>query len=94
MERHISLDDGTPAQTGTEHLYHDENTLPKVRDAIKKGVRDFIADRLLGRAKHDGFIDNVINELQNAGILFRERLPETEVSRDVSDSSSTGDVGS
>ena len=44
-----------------EKLYHDENTLDKVRNAL-------ISSGMTGRVA-----DNAINEMQNAGILFRER---------------------
>lgn len=44
-----------------EELYHDDMTLQKVYDALLPCVADS------NRAKE------VINELQNAGILFRER---------------------
>lgn len=43
--------------------YHDENTLPKVRRV------------LAGFHPSTGWVDDIITELMNAGILFRERRP-------------------
>ena len=44
-----------------EELHHDEDTLDKVRNAL-------IASGMTGKVA-----DNAINEMQNRGILFRER---------------------
>lgn len=44
-----------------EHLTYDETTLTKVHTA------------LAGTGLNDGQILDIVNELQNAGILFRER---------------------
>lgn len=56
-----------------EELFHDENTLFKVRAAIEKGIRAPLAEG--GPEVMDSLVTNVINEIQNAGILFRERKP-------------------
>lgn len=54
-----------------EELYHDEGTMRLVREAIKNGLgervdtnRPFFVDSI---------ITDIVSELQNAGILFRER---------------------
>lgn len=45
-----------------ETLYHDDQTISKVHDVICS----------LGLAEH---ANDIINDLQNCGILFRERIP-------------------
>lgn len=51
----------TEMEVGNDDLYYDENTLMKVREALGKFLKD------------DHQIKDVINEMRNAGILFRER---------------------
>ncbi len=46
-----------------EDLYHDHNTLVKVREALQRGVTGLTDDMAM----------DLIGEIQNAGILFRER---------------------
>lgn len=46
--------------------YHDENTMPKVRKAIM-------------RTTTSHYTDEIISDLLNAGILFRERRPEPQL---------------
>lgn len=62
-------DEETPAE---DELYVDEDTLFKVRDAIRKCVQRAIGPRMTQRNK-DELVNEIINELGNAGILFRER---------------------
>lgn len=47
-----------------EYLRHDENTLLKVITAINAGVPDLSSEE----------VTNIVNQIQNAGILFRERV--------------------
>lgn len=47
-------------------LYHDDKTLQKVYDAIQKACSGD------GAVPTQTFITDVINEMQNAGIVFRE----------------------
>lgn len=49
-----------------EELYYDDQTLNKVREAIAK------------QGLWPASIDELINAIQNAGILFRERMPEDD----------------
>lgn len=49
-------------QDGKGDVYHDEHTMRKVHDALR------ISGIELGSLR-----DTIINNLQNAGILFRER---------------------
>lgn len=46
-----------------EELYYDEDTLVKVREAVFKACQSSFA------------VDEIVNNLLNAGILFRERRP-------------------
>lgn len=48
---------------------HNEGTLFKVREALEKAG--------LGPTR----LDEAVNEMQNAGILFRERTPEVQIYR-------------
>lgn len=50
------------SDTDEEELYYDENTLFKVREAMM--INGWITGEMC---------DEIINRLQNAGILFRER---------------------
>ena len=55
-----------------DETWHDEDTLFKVKDALVKGLKSMEgveADRI-------NFAITLIQEMQNAGILFRERVPE------------------
>lgn len=51
-----------------EVLYHDENTLSRVREAIKEALAPYGMG-----GEGDTSVTDIINELQNAGIFFRER---------------------
>ncbi len=46
-----------------DETYHDEDTLLKVYEVLDQWITPKLAQ-------------NIINDLQNAGILFRERLPD------------------
>ncbi len=52
-----------------EDLYHDEDTLNKTANAISKTLAAFRKSAL----RHDQVAQNIIDEMLNAGILFRER---------------------
>jgi hypothetical protein len=58
-------------EDSAEELCYDENTLFKVRAAVEKAVRDSLGGN--GPAIIDSVVANIINEIQNEGILFRER---------------------
>lgn len=63
-------DDVEDVSSEAERLHHDENTLRKVYDAIMKN----------GLSRKTA--EDVVNNLQNAGILFRERRPLSEEEAD------------
>lgn len=67
VHHHVSVSSIVPDQSEddafTEELYHDDNTLNKVRDAIVGG----------GFTKETA--NDMINYVLNAGVLFRERMP-------------------
>lgn len=58
------------AGCGLEHLHYDEDTLGKVRDALAKILVENQNARSMA-----AIITDCVNEMQNAGILFRERTP-------------------
>lgn len=60
-----SVDTDRP-NDGDEEFY-DEHTLFKVREAIKNAIEVRVA------TAPEAMINDIINEMQNAGILFRER---------------------
>lgn len=55
-------------QRPDEELFYDEQTLQKVRNALILAMNKRAIDTL-----GNGIVDSLINEMQNAGILFRER---------------------
>jgi hypothetical protein len=57
-----SEEDGVEEKTE----YYDENTLNKVKEALAGVLRSFDLE-------HPQLIDSFVNEMLNAGILFRER---------------------
>lgn len=72
----VNVDDSEVLADDGEDLYHDEETLNKVRKIIAKYV-----------GYHDVVL-SIINDLQNTGILFRERR-KSEVTDDVAVDSDT-----
>lgn len=66
----VDEDDSEPL-CDPDGLYHDEQTLVKVREAIKRGLgeRVWTARDVLTNA----IVTEIITEMQNAGILFREK---------------------
>jgi hypothetical protein len=60
-----SVDVDRPADGDEE--FHDEHTMFKVREAIKSAIEVRVA------TAPEAMITGIISELQNAGILFRER---------------------
>jgi hypothetical protein len=59
------VDDSEP-ECDPQGLYYDENTIVKVREAIKEAVETRVA------TAPESLITDIITEIQNAGILFRE----------------------
>ena len=53
-----------------EHLHYDDQTLVKVRQTLMDSVAPY--------GYSDYVVDQLLYDLQNAGILFRERKPSTE----------------
>lgn len=57
-----------------EHLYHDDNTMNKVREILSLHLQTFgYHPQGFGIIELRNIITGMINDLQNAGILFRER---------------------
>jgi hypothetical protein len=56
-----------------EDTFYDENTLPKVMAAVEKAVLNSPAVYKDGPEALSGFVNDILTEIQNAGILFRER---------------------
>lgn len=54
-----------------EHLYHDDQTLERVRVALRNEL--FVPNSSISMAVLNAQVVRIINEMQNAGILFRER---------------------
>ena len=65
----------TPDECNEEHLYYDGDTMRKVYAAIAHGVYEVIYDEAPSPGR-DPRVDAIVNQLQNAGIIFRERAPE------------------
>lgn len=56
-----------PVDDAPEELYHDENTINKVRQALWAALASKTEDIPAS------ILDDMINSMQNVGILFRER---------------------
>lgn len=65
-----------------ENVTHDENTLFKVRDALLRVVRAEFSQR--PEREESQIITDMISEMLNEGILFRERVVEPDDLADVS----------
>jgi hypothetical protein len=63
-----ATDDEVDAGDVGEVTTYDDHTLRKVREAITKAASPYGIDSAAP------IIDDILNELQNAGILFRERV--------------------
>lgn len=59
--------DKEPDEDDLEQTYHDDNTMRKVRVAVGRAV-------LVHTDANADLVTDIINEIQNAGILFRERV--------------------
>lgn len=62
----VDFDDIAEEPEGVEE-YHDEKTLGKVYDAVRLALDKFGLTTV-----SEGLSEDVVNSLQNAGILFRE----------------------
>lgn len=65
-------DDEESDDDASEELYHDENTLSKVRSAMMSVLISHYGSSPIA---NNAVITDLINEMQTAGILFRERKP-------------------
>jgi hypothetical protein len=54
-------------QAEQERTYYDDQTLVKVREALRKGLLETVYHT------QDDLLTSLISHMQNAGILFRER---------------------
>lgn len=65
----VYLDGLEPGVDEEEHTYYDDKTLDVVREAVGRAVFGRIGHTALERE----MVSDIIREMQNAGILFRER---------------------
>lgn len=66
------VDENLHEEPAGEDLYHDENTLVKVRVAAAQALFTHFGS---SPSINDEAVTDLINEITNAGILFRERIP-------------------